>query len=405
MGRFSTCCLLLVFQGVPLASAWNRIPATICSVPRGGSRKSAEHRRSSETNTTAHEIQPSAAGAPSSADLGASENITSSTNGLTQQQNRSQHLPAWKAALPLSVQSKGSRTLQKIRLGNVDIYLAGTAHVSNDSSAFVKELLEAVQPDCIFVELCDARIPLLQNNAKNATLPANTSFRQRLQLQKAQGGSRLQALSTVLLTSIQEDYAKELGVELGGEFVCAHEYWKRHEHTHLVLGDRPVQLTLFRAWESLRRWPKVKILIGLLWSFLRKPKQKEIQQWLDAVLKEESDILTQSFQELRKHFPTLYTTIISERDAWLAAKLVQTCRVLSEHQRSTIVAIVGAGHVPGICLWLTQPVPSEYKTPERVLSDLVTTKRWAKHGVTTKEFIPAWIHDVPELPRSELDVR
>jgi pheromone shutdown protein TraB len=221
------------------------------------------------------------------------------------------------------------------------------------------------------------------------------SFWERLRsTQQAQGGSRLQALSTVLLTSVQEDYAKELNVTLGGEFRRAHQYWLRRR-PHLVLGDRPLQLTLVRAWESLRWWPKCKVLAGLLWSSLRKPDKEEIKKWLESVLREESDVLTESFQELRKHFPTLYTTIIEERDAWLAAKLVQTCRALQGRgNRQTVVAIVGAGHVPGICKWLTTP---RRETPEEVLRQLVFTKRWASDETVQEEAIPQWIHDVTEL--------
>lgn len=349
-------------------------------------------------------------------------------------------VPAWKAALPVALRGKGPKTLQKICLGGTDIYLLGTAHVSNDSSADVRLLLDAVQPDCIFVELCDARVPILAGGGGGETAAttmmtnsscsssssissssssgtgSSPSFMARMKAtQQAQGGSRWQALSTVLLTSVQEDFAKELDVELGGEFKCAHTYWLNHgrgggdrqQRPHLILGDRPLHLTLVRAWESLSWFPKAKLIGALLWSSLRKPNKEEIRQWLAAVMLEESDVLTESFAELRKHFPTLYTTIISERDAWLAAKLVQTCRVLqsdciaaasaspTRHGRTSIVAIVGAGHVPGISRWLTSATNT---TPERVLSELVATTRWANDEVVQNEAIPLWIYEVIVFP-------
>lgn len=303
----------------------------------------------------------------------------------------------WRSQLPDNLRSKNSKTLQKLRLGQTEIYLLGTAHVSNDSAADTRILLDHLEPECIFVELCDTRISLLEggdddrlNDAKNLT------FVQKVrEAREAEGGSRLFAISSILLTSWQEDFATDLGVELGGEFRQAHKYWLSHPSSHLVLGDRPLTLTLNRAWESLSWWPKIKVVLGLLWSSLRKPKKDEIKQWLESIMKEESDVLTKSMAELRQSFPTLYTSIIEERDAWIAAKLLQTCRAL-QGQKTTVVVLIGAGHMDGVCRWLTNP---STQSPEKVLSKLVCTKKWAKDEVVQKEAIPTWIHHVSELQR------
>ena len=363
-------------------------------------------------------------------------------------------VPSWKQGLPPILQRKGPKTLQKINLGGTEIYLLGTAHVSNDSSADVKLLLEAVEPDCIFVELCEARISLLegeqsqqlqeeewqQNN--NITSTKQLTFWEKLdQIHQSQGGSRLQALSTLLLTSVQEDYAETLNVTLGGEFRAAHTYWKQRNspsppvvgattdpqqqvsspptrssfappHPSLVLGDRPLSLTLVRAWESLWWWPKTKVLAGLIWSSFRKPQPDEIRAWLESVLREETDVLTESLKELQQHFPSLHTTIIAERDAWLAAKLVQTCRVLSAQQQQQqssqltrpspkrVVAIVGAGHVAGMIEWLTgQHEP--HTTPEQILTNLTFTKRWQHDQMVQEQMIPLWTMEVTQVQHND----
>jgi pheromone shutdown protein TraB len=302
--------------------------------------------------------------------------------------------------------------LQKLRLGQTDIYLIGTAHVSTDSATDTRVLLNHVQPDCVFVELCDMRIGLLQasseedednNNMTSHVIvpPKNMTFFQKVrEARAAEGTSLLFALSSVLLSSWQDDFAGELGVELGGEFKQAHKYWLYKPDVHLILGDRPLTLTLYRAWESLSWWPKLKVIVGLFWSSFKKPNKEEVKQWLESIMKEESDVLTKSMAELRKSFPTLYSTIIEERDAWLAAKLFQTCRALQQTGGpTTMVAIIGAGHLQGVCRWLTTP-PSN-TTPEQVLTDLVATKRWANDEVVQNEAIPAWINHVSELHRGQ----
>lgn len=329
-------------------------------------------------------------------------------------------VPAWKRALPSPLSSKGPKTLQKLVIGSTEIYLLGTAHVSNDSSSDVQLLCEAVTPDAIFVELCESRIPLLEGKEEETTVVTNTNtttdsslgFWDRIKVtRQEQGGSVVQALSSVLLTSVQEDYASELGVELGGEFRAAYRYWheQRQERPNLILGDRPLQITLIRAWESLWWWPKVKVMAGLLWSSWQKPDKEELIKWLDSVRREESDVLTESLNELRKHFPTLHTCIIEERDAWLAAKLIQVCRALASRPSSSsslptsggagkpvqvVVAIVGAGHVPGMCEWLTKTNSTE--SPEQVLSRLVTTRRFAKDPAS-EQMTLSWINEVTEL--------
>lgn len=381
-------------------------------------------------------------------------------------------IPQWKLSLPEPLRSKNSQTIQKLCMfGCIDIYILGTAHVSNDSSADVQQLLSHIEPDCILLELCDARMSLLGNNNNNelmknvtstcdslldAKAVQNMTWKERFSKWKSRNGtsntddhlpgtnsgSWFQTMSTVLLTSVQEDYAAQLGVELGGEFRCAHQYWfdrqqkqlqqqqqqlkdvenpssndknsqTQRSPPHLILGDRPVQITLMRAWESLSWWARIKVCAGLVWSALPfgKPSTEELRAWLASVMQNDgSDILSQSLEELRQSFPTLHTTIIAERDAWLAAKIIQTSHALqiqyeqqqlvdSENDNNTrrrsIVAVVGAGHVPGIVQWLT--APRTEKTTEQVLAELVTTKRWAKDAVVQQELIPSWILDVVEV--------
>jgi pheromone shutdown protein TraB len=358
------------------------------------------------------------------------------SDDISQRAQQQINQTSWRMEMPSLLRQKGAKTFQKLQLGkSCVIYIIGTAHVSNNSSYEVRQLLEHVNPTCIFVELCEERIPLLESVASHnhsnhsqisttaTTITTNnsqikkSSFRERMkQTQESQGGSLLQSISTVLLTSIQEDFASELSVELGGEFKCAYKYWKTIHHDdnnqvlttsippYLVLGDRPFHLTLIRAWESLWLWPKFKLLIGLIVSSMRKPNKDEMKRWLDSVMEEGSDVLTESFHELRKQFPTLYETIIEERDAWLAAKLVQTCRALSNnhvrygtnhiHDPVVVVAIVGAGHVPGICRYLSS---KSSETPETILSKLVTTRRWSKNDIIQNHSIPRWINDVTQL--------
>jgi hypothetical protein len=62
------------------------------------------------------------------------------------------------------------------------------------------------------------------------------------------------------------------------------------------------------------------------------------------------------------------------------------------------VAIVGAGHVPGIGLWLTDPpTDDDDLSSEDVLSELVRTRRWENDSFVNEEMIPVWVNEVTAL--------
>ncbi|CAJ1930807.1 unnamed protein product [Cylindrotheca closterium] len=346
-------------------------------------------------------------------------------------------VPEWKRKLPYPLNNKTS-TLQRITIPGfggrcaVEVYLLGTAHVSNDSSRDVNLLLETIDPDVIFLELCDQRIPMLTAPPPELNGEGETSedtekkpwWRRRKTKPKPsneEGGRQpksLHGMASNMLTSMQQDYANSLGVELGGEFRTAYNFWEQSRLSrpagavHMILGDRPLYLTLTRAWESLGTWGKTKLLVALFISTLQKPNPEELRNWMKSILEDDSgDILTKSIDDLKKHFPTLEEVIIRERDAYMACKLYQTCRqmliMLQQQQRQEspppsspsiqrVVAIVGAGHIKGMCHWLTGGNQGK-GTPEDVLAGLIKIKKAIAH-----EDAQVLTHDVMVVNHEQL---
>jgi len=329
----------------------------------------------------------------------------------------------------------------------IELYILGTAHVSNDSSRDVSLLLETLQPSILFLELCDQRLPMLFSNQQpkkedhivvdeedpgsitpttsNSTEKKSTFWgrffgkrpripfiggrsdsngrkkaKKELSQEQQQQQQSMYGMASSLLTNMQEEYADSLGVELGGEFRVAYQYWinasmptsatqvlpatspppPSNNKCHMILGDRPLWITLRRAWESLRLWGKLRLIVGLVVSTFQKPDPEELRKWMESILnhaddEDQTDLLSESIAELATHFPSLERVIIQERDAYMACKLYQICdhllqlrsqqqrqRLQGQQQRSNqpikIVAIVGAGHVKGMCQWLTNSTMS-----------------------------------------------
>ncbi len=336
----------------------------------------------------------------------------------------------WRMNLPTQLQKRrGSLHRILIAAGNTnnshnrpitcELYLLGTAHVSKDSCADAKLLMQHVKPDVLFVELCGQRISILEEEEKEEHdhqhgMTTNISSEEDGNNHNHSNGkkksvsqmtkeimisnpdmSKTAAMSSVLLSKIQGDYAEKLGVKIGGEFQEAYQvarkqhkdylhkiemfragipleqirrygdnsniYNNGQNHTNdnihgcaVVLGDRPVRLTLLRTWESLSFFGKIKLVCGLLWSSLQQPDEKELKEWIESIMNDpNNDLLTKSIEELSQHFPTVKQTIIAERDTYMACKLLQTSRVLGQASVQDgivrrIVAIVGAGHLQGI---------------------------------------------------------
>lgn len=117
----------------------------------------------------------------------------------------------------------------------------------------------------------------------------------------------------------------------------------------LVLADRDIEITLKRVWGYLSFWNKAKLFMQLAMGiFVR----EEIDTDMIEALKKQ-DQLEAVMGEFAGKFPEIKRRLIDERDTYLAEK-IRTA------PGKTIVAVVGAGHVPGI----TQQVQQEHALDE-----------------------------------------
>lgn len=283
------------------------------------------------------------------------------------------------------------------------MYLLGTSHVSRTSCEDAQLLMDHVRPDCLFVELCSQRVGLLlPPHQTTTTSPEETD---KVQQQQQHGMSPISQKSAILFAKIQSDYASKLNVTIGGEFKAAfqsalrqqREFWNSRQCSNyvnskvhpranrpcaIVLGDRPVRITLLRAWESLRIFGKMKLVLALLWSSIRQPSEKELREWMESVLNDrtgKSDLMKKAMDELAKSFPTLKRVIIDERDDFMVAKIKQTAELLAyngsndDGDERVMVAVIGAGHCSGVLNKLLDTTSGQI--PEEVLASITKTKR------------------------------
>lgn len=108
----------------------------------------------------------------------------------------------------------------------------------------------------------------------------------------------------------------------------------------VVLGDRPLGITIARVWRSLSLWEKWKLSFSLLWTGFTLDND-ELDKELERM--KGSDVLTEAIREFGKEFPSMIGPLLYERDQFM----VHMLRQLSSRGDS-VVAVVGAGHLEGI---------------------------------------------------------
>ena len=232
--------------------------------------------------------------------------------------------------------------------------LLGTAHVSKASIDAVKAAIDSGSFDAIAVELDAQRHKAMTD--PNALL--------ELDLVKVIREQKMAPFAASLaLSAFQRRLAEQLGIEPGAELKAASlEAAARGVPLHLI--DRDVGITFRRILQGLGWWDRIKLLSGVVAGLFVDDDVGEA----DIERLKEGDILEASFGEFARDTPTLYTTLIDERDQFMAASLRS-----SAGDAKRVLAVVGAGHLKGMARYLG----SDARVPQQVIDGVsqVRTRR------------------------------
>lgn len=215
--------------------------------------------------------------------------------------------------------------------GYCNVYLVGTAHVSQESCKEVQAVIRLLKPQVVYLELCEKRRFMLV--ATRFQVPTVKEMLGMLQ------EKRLNLLG-IIYSWFLAKVATKVDVFPGSEFRVAYEEAKTYG-AMVVLGDRDVQVTLRRTWAKMSIWHKVKFIFCMVFQAISLPSVEDLKEMIQGL--QDVDMITLALQELSKSFPTLMETLVHERDMFMAGMLQK----IAEHH-SSIVAVVGKGHISGI---------------------------------------------------------
>ena len=220
-----------------------------------------------------------------------------------------------------------SSTKKVLTLGDRKITLIGTAHVSKESIEEVKNEITSAKPDCVAIELDERRY-------SSMTDPDSWKNLDIIKVLKRHEGFLM--LANLVLGSFQKRMGKNIGVKPGDEMMAAIKCAEENS-IPFTLVDRPIQITLRRAWAKNSFFGKCRLLAALIASAFDKEEVSEDQ--IES-LKKQNEMDTM-MGELAEYLPTVKEVLIDERDRYLATHIWNS-------DGNNIVAVLGAGHLPGV---------------------------------------------------------
>lgn len=231
-----------------------------------------------------------------------------------------------------------SQTRKVLELGGRKITLVGTAHVSKESIEEVESTIRELNPDCVAIELDEKRAESIRNPEK---------FRQLDIIKILRNHEGFLMMANLILSSFQRRMGQNVGVRPGDEMLAAMRV-ADEMGIPSVMVDRPIQTTLRRAWAKNSFWGKMKLLASLFTSAFSK---EEVSPDEIEKLKTDSE-MDSMMSELSEYMPVIKKVLIDERDTYLAAGIWAA-------KGSNVVAVLGAGHLPGVAAHLEKMAAAE----------------------------------------------
>jgi pheromone shutdown-related protein TraB len=220
-----------------------------------------------------------------------------------------------------------NENIHRLKVEDREITLIGTAHISRESADLVAKIVEEEKPDTVCIELCESRYQSLKQ--KNRW--QNTDLIKVIKEKKS-----FLLLSNLMLTSFQKKIGLKLGIKPGEEMMRAVEAAEA-VGAEIHLADRDIRTTLSRTWRLMGLWTKMKLLAQFVTSIGEVDTLKEE----DIEKMKSKDVLESLLSEIGETLPELRHILIDERDQYLTHKIRAA-------PGKRVVAVVGAGHVPGI---------------------------------------------------------
>ena len=216
--------------------------------------------------------------------------------------------------------------------------IIGTAHVSEESVNEVKDAIYEQQPDVVAIELDRGRYTKLKQQMMGIETDETISVSQIIKENKVG-----LFFTSTLLGYFQSKIGDDVDVAPGSEMIGAIEA-SEDLQIPIALIDRDVNVTLQRALNKMGMMEKTKFAYGLLLSVFGFGDEEDI----DIEDLKDSEKIDELMEMFKDEAPSVHEVLVHDRDAYLAGRIMQL-------PQDKVIAVVGAGHKPGIMQYLDNP--------------------------------------------------
>ncbi len=201
-----------------------------------------------------------------------------------------------------------------------NLTIIGTSHISKQSIKEVKETILQKKPEIVAIELDQLRLFSLLNPKKQKKLPIKEIGLKGF-------------LFSLIGSYLQKKLGKIVNVSPGSEMKAAFNTAKKTK-TKVALIDQDIRITLKKLSARITTREKFRFLKDLIMAPFSKEKIK-----IDLNKIPEKKIIKKVISKLKKDYPSVYFTLIKERNQIMAKNLNKLMK-----DYNSVLAVIGAGH-------------------------------------------------------------
>jgi len=214
------------------------------------------------------------------------------------------------------------------------IKIIGTSHIAEQSVKEIEETIARENPEVVAIELDSDRAQALLANQKS-----RVSLTEIFQI-----GAR-GYLFAKIGQYVQQKLGKMVGMAPGADMKAAITAARRN-NIKVALIDQPIKVTLKNFSKALtwkERWRFFADIIKGIIQPRRQMQELGLKEFnLHSVPK--TELIEKMIQKLEERYPSVYKTLVMDRNRYMARKLIKLSRIHS----GQIIAVVGAGHKKGM---------------------------------------------------------